>query len=362
MRRVCSLKIVSQVKLLDVLKEENVRVFYDRDADINLIKKKKVAIVGYGSQGHAHALNLRDSGVGEIAVALRQGSGSISKAESEGLKVLTPSEAASWADVLMILAPDEIQADLYYSEIHDNLKDGSAIAFAHGLSVHFGLITPPDGIDVFMIAPKGPGHTVRSEFVRGAGVPCLVAVDKNPTGSALEVALSYGSAIGGGRSGVIETTFKEECETDLFGEQTVLCGGLTSLITASWETLVEAGYAPEMAYFECLHEVKLIVDLMYEGGIANMRYSISNTAEYGDYLSGPRVIDAGVKERMKHVLEDIQSGKFVQDWMMENKVGAPRFKSMRRRAASHDIEKVGKKLRDMMPWIAENALVNKEKN
>ena len=361
-RRACSLEILLLVKFVDVLKEENVRVFYDRDADINLIKKKKVAIVGYGSQGHAHALNLRDSGVEEIAVALRQGSGSISKAESEGLKVLTPSEAASWADVLMILAPDEIQADLYYSEIHDNLKDGSAIAFAHGLSVHFGLITPPDGIDVFMIAPKGPGHTVRSEFVRGAGVPCLVAVDKNPTGSALEVALSYGSAIGGGRSGVIETTFKEECETDLFGEQTVLCGGLTSLITASWETLVEAGYAPEMAYFECLHEVKLIVDLMYEGGIANMRYSISNTAEYGDYLSGPRVIDAGVKERMKHVLEDKQSGKFVQDWMMENKVGAPRFKSMRRRAASHDIEKVGKKLRDMMPWIAENALVNKEKN
>ncbi len=337
------------------------RVFYDRDADVNLIKTKKVAIVGYGSQGHAHALNLRDSGVTEIAVALRQGSGSIVKAEAESLKVMTPAEAAGWADVLMILAPDEIQADLYNDEIHANLKDGAAIAFAHGLSVHFGLIVPPEGVDVFMIAPKGPGHTVRSEFVRGAGVPCLVAVAQDASGGALDVALSYGSAIGGGRSGIIETTFKEECETDLFGEQTVLCGGLTSLITASWETLVEAGYAPEMAYFECLHEVKLIVDLMYEGGIANMRYSISNTAEYGDYTSGPRVIDPSVKERMREVLEDIQSGKFVQDWMMENKVGAPRFKDMRRRAAEHDIEKVGQKLRDMMPWIGENALVDKAK-
>ena len=267
------------------------RVFYDRDADVNLIKTKKVAIVGYGSQGHAHTLNLRDSGVKEIAVALRQGSGSIAKAEAEGIKVMEPAEAAAWADVLMILAPDEIQADLYAAEIHSNLKPGSAIAFAHGLSVHFGLITPPEGVDVFMIAPKGPGHTVRGEFARGAGVPCLVAVHQDASGSAMEVALSYGSAIGGGRSGIIETTFKEECETDLFGEQTVLCGGLTSLITAAWETLVEAGYAPEMAYFECLHEVKLIVDLMYEGGIANMRYSISNTAEFGDYLSGPRACE-----------------------------------------------------------------------
>ncbi len=338
------------------------RVFYDRDADVNLIKTKKVAIVGYGSQGHAHTLNLRDSGVKEIAVALRQGSGSIAKAEAEGIKVMEPAEAAAWADVLMILAPDEIQADLYAAEIHSNLKPGSAIAFAHGLSVHFGLITPPEGVDVFMIAPKGPGHTVRGEFARGAGVPCLVAVHQDASGSAMEVALSYGSAIGGGRSGIIETTFKEECETDLFGEQTVLCGGLTSLITAAWETLVEAGYAPEMAYFECLHEVKLIVDLMYEGGIANMRYSISNTAEFGDYLSGPRVIDASVKARMREVLDDIQSGKFVQDWMMENKVGAPRFKAMRRRSAEHDIEKVGQNLRDMMPWIAENALVDKTKN
>jgi len=338
------------------------RVFYDRDADVNLIKTKKVAIVGYGSQGHAHTLNLRDSGVKEIAVALRQGSGSIAKAEAESIKVMEPAEAAAWADVLMILAPDEIQADLYAAEIHSNLKPGSAIAFAHGLSVHFGLITPPEGVDVFMIAPKGPGHTVRGEFARGAGVPCLVAVHQDASGSAMDLALSYGSAIGGGRSGIIETTFKEECETDLFGEQSVLCGGLTSLITAAWETLVEAGYAPEMAYFECLHEVKLIVDLMYEGGIANMRYSISNTAEFGDYLSGPRVIDASVKARMREVLDDIQSGKFVQDWMMENKVGAPRFKAMRRRSAEHDIEKVGQNLRDMMPWITENALVDKTKN
>ncbi|MGY8999272.1 MAG: ketol-acid reductoisomerase [Rhodospirillales bacterium] len=338
------------------------RVFYDRDADVNLIKTKKVAIVGYGSQGHAHTLNLRDSGVTEIAVALRQGSGSIAKAEAEGIKVMEPAEAAEWADVLMILAPDEIQADLYVAEIHDNLKPGSAIAFAHGLAIHFGLITPPDGVDVFMIAPKGPGHTVRGEYARGAGVPCLVAVHQDATGAALDLALSYGSAIGGGRSGIIETSFKEECETDLFGEQAVLCGGLTSLITAAWETLVEAGYAPEMAYFECLHEVKLIVDLMYEGGIANMRYSISNTAEFGDYVSGPRVIDASVKARMKEVLNDIQTGKFVQDWMMENKVGAPRFKAMRRRSAEHDIEKVGQNLRDMMPWITENALVDKSKN
>ena len=338
------------------------RVFYDRDADVNLIKTKKVAVVGYGSQGHAHTLNLRDSGVKEIAVALRQGSGSIAKAEAEGIKVMEPSEAATWADVLMILAPDEIQADLYAAEIHENLKSGSAIAFAHGLSIHFGLINPPEGVDVFMIAPKGPGHTVRGEYARGAGVPCLVAVHQDASGAALDLALSYGSAIGGGRSGIIETSFREECETDLFGEQTVLCGGLTSLITAAWETLVEAGYAPEMAYFECLHEVKLIVDLMYEGGIANMRYSISNTAEFGDYVSGPRVIDASVKARMKEILDDIQSGKFVQDWMMENKVGAPRFKAMRRRSAEHDIEKVGQNLRDMMPWITENALVDKTKN
>ena len=338
------------------------RVFYDRDADVNLIKTKKVAIVGYGSQGHAHALNLRDSGATEVAVALRQGSGSIAKAEAEGLKVMTPAEAAGWADVLMILAPDEIQADLYNAEIHDNLKEGAAIAFAHGLSVHFGLIVPPEGVDVFMIAPKGPGHTVRGEYVRGAGVPCLVAVAQDASGAALDVALSYGSAIGGGRSGIIETTFREECETDLFGEQAVLCGGLTSLITAGYETLVEAGYAPEMAYFECLHEVKLIVDLIYEGGIANMRYSISNTAEYGDLVSGPRLIDESVKDRMRDVLKEIQSGKFTRDWVLENKAGQPSFKAMRRHGEEHSIEEVGAKLRDMMPWIKEGALVDKTKN
>jgi ketol-acid reductoisomerase len=337
------------------------RVYYDRDADINLIKTKKVAIVGYGSQGHAHALNLRDSGVKEIAVALRQGSGSIAKAEAEKLKVMEVADAAKWADVLMILAPDEQQPDLYANHIKGKLRNGAAIAFAHGLSVHFGLIEPPAGVDVFMIAPKGPGHTVRSEFAKGGGVPCLVAVNNNASGSALEVALSYGSAIGGGRSGIIETTFQEECETDLFGEQTVLCGGLTQLIMAGYETLVEAGYAPEMAYFECLHEVKLIVDLIYEGGIANMRYSISNTAEYGDYVTGPRIIDASVKARMKEVLKDIQSGKFTRDWMLENKAGAPSFKAQRKAGAAHDIEKVGQKLRDMMPWITKNKLVDRTK-
>jgi ketol-acid reductoisomerase len=338
------------------------RVFYDRDADVNLVKTKKVAIVGYGSQGHAHALNLRDSGVKEVAVALRQGSGSIAKAKAEKLPVMEVADAAKWADVLMILAPDEQQPDLYAQHIKGNIRNGAAIAFAHGLSIHFGLIEPPAGIDVFMIAPKGPGHTVRSEFARGAGVPCLVAVQQDASGSALEIALSYGSAIGGGRSGIIETTFKEECETDLFGEQTVLCGGLTSLIMAGYETLVEAGYAPEMAYFECLHEVKLIVDLIYEGGIANMRYSISNTAEFGDYTTGPRIIDADTKKRMKEVLNDIQTGKFTKDWMLENKAGAPAFKAMRKRGAEHDIEKVGQKLRDMMPWIGANKLVDRARN
>ena len=338
------------------------RVYYDRDADINLIKTKKVAIVGYGSQGHAHALNLRDSGVKEIAVALRQGSGSIAKATAEKLKVMDVAEAAKWADVLMVLAPDEQQPDLYANHIRGNLRNGAAIAFAHGLSVHFGLIEPPAGVDVFMIAPKGPGHTVRSEFARGGGVPCLVAVHNDASGSALEVALSYGSAIGGGRSGIIETSFQEECETDLFGEQTVLCGGLTSLIVAGYETLVEAGYAPEMAYFECLHEVKLIVDLIYEGGIANMRYSISNTAEYGDYRTGPRLIDESVKARMKEVLADIQSGRFARDWVLENQAGQPSFKAMRRQTAQHPIEEVGEKLRAMMPWIAKNRLVDKTRN
>ncbi|GAB3446900.1 ketol-acid reductoisomerase [Insolitispirillum peregrinum] len=338
------------------------RVYYDRDADVNLIKGKKVAVVGYGSQGHAHVLNLRDSGVAEVCVALRAGSSTRKKAEGEGLLVKTPAEAAAWADVVMILTPDELQADLYYADLHDNMKQGAALAFAHGLNVHFSLIEPRKDLDVFMVAPKGPGHTVRSEYKRGGGVPCLVAVAQDASGNAKEIALSYASAIGGGRSGIIETNFREECETDLFGEQAVLCGGLTELIKAGFETLVEAGYAPEMAYFECLHEVKLIVDLMYEGGMANMRYSISNTAEYGDYVTGPRVVTSETKAEMKRVLDDIQSGRFVRDWMLECKAGQPSFKATRRRNAEHPIEEVGARLRAMMPWIAANKLVDKEKN
>jgi ketol-acid reductoisomerase len=338
------------------------RVYYDRDADVNLIKAKKVAVIGYGSQGNAHANNLRDSGVKDVVVALRPGSASAQKAEAAGINVMTPAEAAKWADVVMVLAPDELQAALYNNDLRPNMREGAAIAFAHGLSIHFRLIEPRPDMDVFMIAPKGPGHTVRSEYVRGGGVPCLVAVEQDKSGNALEIALSYASAIGGGRSGVIETTFKEECETDLFGEQSVLCGGLTSLIIAGYETLVEAGYAPEMAYFECLHEVKLIVDLIYEGGIANMRYSISNTAEYGDYTRGDRVISPAVKEEMKSILADIQSGRFAKEWVLENNAGQPSFKAMRRRSAEHDIEKVGERLRAMMPWIKQNALVDRTKN
>jgi len=338
------------------------RVYYDRDADVNLIKTKKVAVIGYGSQGHAHAQNLRDSGAKDVVIALRAGSPSVKKAEDAGFKVMTGSEAAKWADVMMVATPDELQAALWRDELKPNMKKGAAIAFAHGLNIHFNLIDPRPDIDVFMIAPKGPGHTVRSEYQKGGGVPCLVAVHQNPSGNALEIALSYASAIGGGRSGVIETTFKEECETDLFGEQVVLCGGLTELITAGYETLVDAGYAPEMAYFECLHEVKLIVDLMYEGGIANMRYSISNTAEYGDYTRGPRIVTKETREEMKRVLDDIQSGRFARDWVTENVAGQPSFKAMRRRAASHPIEEVGTKLRAMMPWIGANRLVDKAKN
>ncbi|MDP6574075.1 MAG: ketol-acid reductoisomerase [Rhodospirillales bacterium] len=338
------------------------RVYYDRDADVNLIKSKKVAVVGYGSQGHAHALNMRDSGVKEIAVALREGSASADKAQADNFEVMSPADAAKWADVSMIVTPDEGQASLYNDHLRDNLKKGAALAFAHGLSIHFQLIEPRPDLDVFMIAPKGPGHTVRSEYLRGAGVPCLLAVEQDASGNALEVGVSYGAAIGGGRAGIIETTFREECETDLFGEQSVLCGGLTSLIMAGYETLVEAGYAPEMAYFECVHEVKLIVDLIYEGGIANMRYSISNTAEYGDYVSGPKIIDDRVRKRMKKVLDDIQSGRFTKEWMLENEAGRPSFKAQRRLAAEHDIEKMGEKLRAMMPWIGEGRLVDKSKN
>jgi ketol-acid reductoisomerase len=334
------------------------RVYYDRDADVNLIKSKKVAIVGYGSQGHAHALNLKDSGVKELAVALRPGSTAVAKAEAAGIKVLAPSEAAKWADVIMVLTPDEGQGDLYKDHLAANMRPGTALAFAHGLNIHFNLIEPRADIDVFMIAPKGPGHTVRSEYQRGGGVPSLVAVAQDASGNALDIALSYASAIGG----IIETTFKEECETDLFGEQAVLCGGVVELIKAGFETLVEAGYAPEMAYFECLHEVKLIVDLIYEGGIANMNYSISNTAEYGEYVTGPRIITAETKAEMKKVLTDIQRGRFTRDWMLENKVGQTNFKAMRRATAEHQIEEVGAKLRGMMPWISKHALVDKAKN
>ncbi|WP_298292321.1 ketol-acid reductoisomerase [uncultured Litoreibacter sp.] len=339
------------------------RVYYDRDCDVNLIKDKKVAILGYGSQGHAHALNLRDSGAKNLVVALREGSASIAKAEGEGLKTMGIAEAAAWADVIMFTMPDELQAETYKKYVHDNIREGAAIAFAHGLNVHFGLIEPKEGIDVIMMAPKGPGHTVRGEFTKGGGVPCLVAVDKDASGKALEIGLSYCSAIGGGRSGIIETNFREECETDLFGEQAVLCGGLVELIRMGFETLVEAGYAPEMAYFECLHEVKLIVDLIYEGGIANMNYSISNTAEYGEYVSGPRVLPYDeTKARMKAILNDIQTGAFVRDFMQENAVGQPFFKGTRRRNDEHQIEATGETLRGMMPWISAGKMVDKTKN
>src|ERR1700760_4031937 len=338
------------------------RVYYDRDADLNLIKGKKVAIIGYGSQGHAQALNLRDSGVKNVAVALRKGSQGVKKGQREKLNVMDLAAAAKWADVMMMLTPDELQADIYRDHLADNMKDGAALMFAHGLNVHFNLIEPRADLDVLMIAPKGPGHTVRSEYQRGAGVPCLLAIHADKSGNAHDLGLSYASAIGGGRAGIIETTFKEECETDLFGEQSVLCGGLVELIRAGYETLVEAGYAPEMAYFECLHEVKLIVDLIYEGGIANMNYSISNTAEYGEYVSGPRIVTEETKKEMKRVLNDIQSGKFARDWMLENKVNQTSFKATRAKLASHPIEQVGEKLRDMMPWIKKGALVDKTKN
>ena len=339
------------------------RVYYDRDADLNLIKSKKVLIIGYGSQGRAHALNLKDSGVKEVGVALRPGSATAKKAEADGFKVMSVAEGAKWADMMMMATPDELQADIYRGEIAGNIRDGAAIAFAHGLNVHFNLIEPKSTIDVVMIAPKGPGHTVRGEYQKGGGVPCLIAINQDASGNAHDLALSYACGVGGGRSGVIETTFKEECETDLFGEQVVLCGGLVELIRAGFETLVEAGYAPEMAYFECLHEVKLIVDLIYEGGIANMNYSISNTAEYGEYVSGPRVLPkAETKAVMKDILTDIQTGKFVRDFMQENAVGQPFFKGTRRMNDAHQIEEVGEKLRGMMPWISAGKMVDKSKN
>jgi ketol-acid reductoisomerase len=338
------------------------RVYYDRDADVNLIKGKKVVIVGYGSQGHAHALNLRDSGVKEVAVALRKGSASAVKAEAQKLAVMEVAEAAKWADVMMMLTPDELQGDIYRDHLAANMKEGAALMFAHGLNIHFNLIEPRPDLDVMMIAPKGPGHTVRAEYERGAGVPVLMAIHRDASGNAHDLCLSYGSAIGGGRAGIIETTFREECETDLFGEQSVLCGGLVELMKAGFETLVEAGYAPEMAYFECVHEVKLIVDLIYEGGIATMNYSISNTAEYGEYKSGPRVVTPETRAEMKRVLHDIQSGQFVKDWMLENKVNQTSFKAMRAKMAAHPIEEIGAKLRAMMPWIKQRAMVDKSKN
>ena len=338
------------------------KMLYEKDAKVDLIKSKKVAIFGFGSQGHAHALNLKDSGIKNVVIALREGSPSKKKAESQGLKVMSLSDAAEWADVLMVLTPDELQSQIYKNHIEQRMREGTSLAFAHGLNIHFNLINARKDLDVFMIAPKGPGHLVRSEYQKGGGVPCLMAIHQNSSGKAKDLALSYACAIGGGKAGVIETNFKEECETDLFGEQSVLCGGLVELIKNGYETLVEAGYSPEMAYFECVHEVKLIVDLIYEGGIANMNYSISNTAEYGEYITGKKIVDSNTKKKMKEVLQDIQSGKFAKQWMDENKNGQKNFLKMRKELAEHPIEKVGQKLRALMPWIGKNKLVDKSKN
>ncbi|MCC6711946.1 MAG: ketol-acid reductoisomerase [Candidatus Dadabacteria bacterium] len=337
------------------------KVYYDSDINQNKIKKRKVAIVGYGSQGHAHALNLRDSGV-DVAVGLREGSGSWEKAKQAGFKVMSVDDAARWADIVMILAPDTSQADIYRSEISDNLDAGNAIAFSHGLNIHYGQIVPPPNVDIFMVAPKAPGHTVRGQYEEGAGVPMLVAVHQDATGEAKEIALAYAGAIGGGRAGIIETTFKDETETDLFGEQAVLCGGLTSLIMAGFETLVEAGYPPEMAYFECCHEVKLIVDLIYEGGISNMRYSISDTAKYGDITRGPRVVDEDSKKEMKKILTEIQNGEFAREWILENRAGRPVYNALMKKGEAHPIEDIGGQLRGMMSSLFKKKLVDKSKN
>ena len=334
-------------------------MLYDRDADVELIKSKKVAVIGYGSQGHAHLLNLRDSGVSEVCVGLREGSASAAKAEAEGIPVKSIADAAAWADVVMILTPDELQKDIYNEHIAANIREGATLMFAHGLSIHFNLIQARADLDVAMVAPKGPGHTVRGEYAKGGGVPCLVAVAQDASGTARDLALSYACGVGGGRSGIIETTFRDECETDLFGEQAVLCGGVVELIKAGYETLTEAGYPPEMAYFECLHEVKLIVDLIYEGGIANMNYTISNTAEFGEYVSGPRVVTSETKAEMKKILEDIQTGKFTDRWMQG---GQEEIKEFRKVNDAHPIEKVGADLRAKMPWIAANKLVDQAKN
>ena len=334
-------------------------IYYDKDIKKNLLKGKKVCIMGYGSQGHAHANNLKESGV-DVVIGVRKG-GSFDKAKKAGFEVMLPAEAAKRSDVIMILLPDEDQADMYKSEIAPHIKKGAYLAFAHGFNIHFNQIVPPSDVNVFMVAPKGPGHLVRSQYTEGSGVPCLIAIHQDPSKDTKAVALSYASAVGGGRAGIIETTFSEETETDLFGEQVVLCGGLTSLITAGYETLVEAGYAPEMAYFECLHEVKLIVDLLYEGGISNMRYSISNTAQYGDITRGPRVITEETKKEMKKILGEIQSGEFARDWMLECKANKPVFNALTRKGEKHSIEVVGGKLRSMMPWLQKKKLVDKSR-
>jgi ketol-acid reductoisomerase len=336
------------------------KIYYDQDADLQQIKGKKVAIIGYGSQGHAHANNLKDSGV-NVVVGLREG-GSWRKAEASGLKVMPVADAVKSADVVMVLAPDEAQAAIYRNDIAPHLKNGAYLAFGHGFNIHFGQIVPAAGVNVFMVAPKGPGHLVRSEYTKGSGVPCLLAIHQDPSGHTRAVGLAYASAIGGGRAGVIETNFREETETDLFGEQVVLCGGLTALIQAGYETLVEAGYSPEMAYFECLHEVKLIVDLIYEGGIANMRYSISTTAKYGDVTRGPRIVTEETKKEMKKVLEEIQSGRFAREWVLENQANRPVYNALLAKGEAHPIEAVGGKLRAMMPWLKKGKLVDKNKN
>jgi ketol-acid reductoisomerase len=337
------------------------KIYYEKDANLSLIKSKKIAIIGYGSQGFGHSNNLKDSGA-NVVVALKKGSKSKEKAEKAGFKVMEVADAAKWADFIMILTPDEIQADIYKSEIEPYLEEDNFLAFAHGFNIHFSQIIPPNNVNVVMIAPKGPGHLVRSEYLKGSGVPCLVAVHNDHTGNALDVALSYAAAIGGARAGVLVTTFKEETETDLFGEQAVLCGGLAQLIKYGFETLVEAGYAPEMAYFECLHEVKLIVDLIYEGGLKNMRYSISNTAQYGDLTRGPRVICECVKSNMEEILEEIQNGTFAKEWILENKAGRPTFNALTTRDEAHPVEVIGEKLRGMMDWLKGSKLVDKNKN
>jgi ketol-acid reductoisomerase len=337
------------------------KVYYDKDAKLSLLKKKKVAVIGYGSQGHAHSNNLKDSGM-DVVVGLKKGSKSIKKAKGAGLNVMTTADAAKWADIIMILVPDELQGDMYRESIAPNLKKGNYLAFAHGFNILFGQIQPPADVNVFMAAPKGPGHLVRHQYTHGSGVPTLIAVHQNPSKDAKDVALAYASAIGGGRAGIIETTFREETETDLFGEQVVLCGGTTALIMAGYETLVEAGYSKEMAYFECLHELKLIVDLIHEGGIADMRYSISNTAQYGDITRGRRIITEKTKQEMKKILSEIQNGEFAREWMLENKVNKPVFNALTKKDEEHDIEKVGKKLRDMMPWLKKGKIVDKKKN